>query len=63
VHAFQHQVRINPHGDGAEINQVFDEIRNQFQQLRQRLAQHPNLMMRPVEGGEEEEELPAEIVE
>ena len=44
VHAFQHQVRINPHGDGGEINQVFDEIRNQFQQLRERLVANQNLL-------------------
>jgi len=59
IHAFQRQVRINPHGDGGEINQVFDEIRNQFQQLRERLAVNPNLL-RPVDG---DDELPAEIVD
>ena len=53
VHAFQHQVRINPHGDGGEINQVFDEIRNQFQQLRERLVANP-IPLPPVDENEDE---------
>ena len=41
VPAFQQQVLINPQSDGGEINQVFDESKNQFQQRWERLAASP----------------------
>jgi len=41
IPAFQRQVHINPHSDGGEINQVFDEIKNQFHQRQERLTARP----------------------
>ena len=36
---FQKQDRINSHGDGGEINPIFDDIENQFQQLQENWQQ------------------------
>ena len=54
---FQRQDCINSHGDGGEINSVFDDIENQFQQLQEKLAANPNVLQL-VDG---DDEVPAEI--
>ena len=54
---FQRQDRINSHGDGGEINPIFDDIENQFQQLQEKLAANPNVLQL-VDG---DDEVPAEI--
>ena len=41
---FQRQDRINSHGEGGEINPVFDNIKNQFQQLQEKLTGNPNVL-------------------
>ena len=41
---FQRQDRIHSHGDGGEINSVFDDIENQYQQLQEKLAANPNVL-------------------
>ena len=41
IPAFQRQVIINPHRSGGEIKQVFEDIKNQFHQRRDRLAASP----------------------
>ena len=54
---FQRQDRIHSHGDGGEINSVFDDIENQYQQLQKKLAANPNVLQL-VDG---DDEVPAEI--
>ena len=54
---FQRQDCINSHGDGGEINSVFDDIENQYQQLQEKLAANPNVLQL-VDG---DDEVPAEI--
>jgi len=51
------QDRINSHGDRGEINSVFDDIENQYQQLQEELAANPNVLQL-VDG---DDEVPAEI--
>ena len=55
---FQRQDCINSHGDGVEINSVFDDIENQYQQLQEKLAANPNVLQL-VDGGDDHE-VPAE---
>ena len=44
-------------GTGVEINSVFDDIENQYQQLQEKLAANPNVLQL-VDG---DNEVPAEI--
>jgi len=54
---FKRQDRIDSHGDGGEINSVFDDIENHFQQLQEKLTANANVLQL-VDG---DDEVPAEI--